>query len=830
MALKVGELLAVLNIDESGYIQGLKGSVEAAKKAEKTISQKFDRIGKAFVKVGKSMTKFVTLPLMAVGVVALKNAADFEKQRVAFETLLGSAKRAGKLLNQLEKFAAVTPFQLPGLIEGTKRLIAFGIKAEDVIVTMENLGNAAMGDQVKLDSLTDAFGKVAARGKASMRELNMFLYAGVPIIDALAKGFGVTTEEIFKMSEQGKVTFADVNKALKDLTTGSGMFAGMIAKQSLTLSGLFSTLKDNITLLLKDLGETFMPMLKEVIAKITDWVRMFRELSDGTKKMIVVIAGIAAAAGPVVLIIGKLILAINAMRNSTILATIAQKIFNKALLTNPIFLVVAAVVALGTVIGVLISKLIKKRKAQKEANLEALRARANANMQQTAVEELSNAEKLATVEKLLGLARIEAATETNEKAQEKLLIRIAELTSERKLLKNVIDEETVSENEYANTLEERVNKAMAEATRLGAIFGKTAEEIAKDKISILQSAITEMVEKGIEPGNIVLQGMIDLMRELGITTEEQKVIQTDFYQAMSNNFGIALAARRRFRELWQAEIDKQDEDELAALEKLNEEKKAKTQGWLDFSIGALRYLAEIANSFIQREYAALEKKYSGMTQAEKDYQAFLKAEKDKQYQTLSAEEKREWDLRVEAEESRAKLEEQMEADRKALQIKEAKRNKAFALFEAIMGGAKAIINAYATPPFPVGLILGKLAIVLTGIQIASILAQPIPKAIRGGLVKMIEGGVFQGRPGIDTNAVAVTSGEYIMPPAQTARFANELEQMRKGEFSSEVNIEATPVTIILDSREIGRGVIDFIAAESDKGGVRINPKAIKANT
>lgn len=223
---------------------------------------KMGGLGKVAGFVGKGMLA-VGAALLGVATASIKSAADFEKQKVAFEVLLGSAGKAQTLLKQIEQFAATTPFQMPGLIEGSKRLMAFGTSAKDVVQKMRNLGNAAMGDQAVLDRLVNAYGKLQAKGKASLEEINMFTEAGVPILQTLQEQYGVTQDEMFKMISTGKVGFEDVDKALTTLTTNGGKFAGMIEKQSMTMSGLFSTVQDNIGLIAKDIGDTLAPQIKE---------------------------------------------------------------------------------------------------------------------------------------------------------------------------------------------------------------------------------------------------------------------------------------------------------------------------------------------------------------------------------------------------------------------------------------------------------------------------------------------------------------------------------------------------------------------------------------
>jgi tape measure domain-containing protein len=184
------------------------------------------------------------------------------------------------MLGDLEDFAASTPLQLENLASGAQRLIAFGTAADDVIEKMENLGNASMGNQERMDRLIDAYGKVQAKGRASMEELNRFTEAGVPLMQALAENLELTNEELFKFVSQGKVGFADVDRALESLTTGEGQFAGMLEEQSQTLTGVMSTLRDNVKSLAGSMTEGLLPALKDTATWLTTVADNARDAHD----------------------------------------------------------------------------------------------------------------------------------------------------------------------------------------------------------------------------------------------------------------------------------------------------------------------------------------------------------------------------------------------------------------------------------------------------------------------------------------------------------------------------------------------------------------------
>ncbi len=179
--------------------------------------------------------------------------------------MLKSVESANGLLLDLQDNAAKTPFELPELVTGTKRLIAFGIAQEDVIDRMNRLGDLTQGQADGLNRLTLAYGKLKAKGKASLEELNMFTEAGVPLMDELARQFNVTTNELFDMVSKGKVGFADVEQAIISLTSSGGQFYQMMQKQSQTLTGKKSTLQDDLTNISRTIGNEMLPATKELI-------------------------------------------------------------------------------------------------------------------------------------------------------------------------------------------------------------------------------------------------------------------------------------------------------------------------------------------------------------------------------------------------------------------------------------------------------------------------------------------------------------------------------------------------------------------------------------
>ena len=181
-------------------------------------------------------------------------AAKVEQTTAQFKTLLGSVDAAKGMIEDLQKFSATTPFQFDGLADSAKVLLAFGVSQEQVIPTMKALGDVAAATGNDIGSLANIYGKVKAQGTLMTDTLNQFNERGIPIGARLAEMFQKTEAEIRDMASKGQISFGDLQKALVGMTSEGGMAFGGMAEQSTTLGGLFSTMKDNITLLMGDIG------------------------------------------------------------------------------------------------------------------------------------------------------------------------------------------------------------------------------------------------------------------------------------------------------------------------------------------------------------------------------------------------------------------------------------------------------------------------------------------------------------------------------------------------------------------------------------------------
>jgi tape measure domain-containing protein len=203
----------------------------------------------------------------------LSTAADMEQAKIAFTTMLGSASKAQSFINDLSKFAAETPFDFPGLQKASSSLISAGIDANKVIPIMRTLGNVTSGMGTGAEGIqraTIALQQMNAAQKISGEDLNQLRDAGIPVYDLLAKALGKTKAEVVQLAQKGKLGKDALDKMMKALESGQGLerFNGLMEKQSQSLTGIISTLKDNFSMGLAKAMEPAIPIIKNVLGKI----------------------------------------------------------------------------------------------------------------------------------------------------------------------------------------------------------------------------------------------------------------------------------------------------------------------------------------------------------------------------------------------------------------------------------------------------------------------------------------------------------------------------------------------------------------------------------
>lgn len=370
--------------DNSNFIRKLHECENGVRNTSKQIEQSglsiedlFNRMTKAAAAFGAGFTAKELISNIA------QVRGEFQQLEVAFKTMLGSEEKANALMQQLVKTAAATPFDLQGVANGAKQLLAYGENVENVNDDLIRLGNIAAGLSQPLGDIVYLYGTTMTQGRLYTQDLNQFTGRGIPMIRELAKQFNVAENKVRGLVEAGKVGFPEVQKVIMSLTNEGGMFYNLMQEQSKTITGQISNIEDAIATMFNEIGKANEGIINDALSGVSYLVENYEKVG----RVLLEIVGTYGAYRTALMVTSSLqalqasgITALTAKEAAhygwLVLTKKAQDALNLSMLKNPYVLAAAAVAGLAYGIYKLATAETETERAVRKTN-EALEAQEN---------------------------------------------------------------------------------------------------------------------------------------------------------------------------------------------------------------------------------------------------------------------------------------------------------------------------------------------------------------------------------------------------------------------------------------------------------------------
>lgn len=302
-----------------GTLEGLPSTLGLVGQKMQEVGAKIKTVGDNIKGVGSNLTTHITTPILGAGAVAVKMASDYEenlnKVDVAF----------GKNADQVKAWASTATDQF-GLsenaaLEATSLFgdmgTSMGLTSDEAADMATNLAGLA-GDLSSFKNVDIKQAMTALNGVFT-GETESLKTLGVVMTETNLKGFAEDLGLVYEdMSQAEKVTLR-YQYVLANTANAQGDYA----RTSDGAANSFRTLQAEVSNLAVSFGQEILPVITPLISKVTDMVKAFGSLDEGTKKTIITIAGVAAAVGPVLVIIGSVISAVGTIVTTVGAATTA---------------------------------------------------------------------------------------------------------------------------------------------------------------------------------------------------------------------------------------------------------------------------------------------------------------------------------------------------------------------------------------------------------------------------------------------------------------------------------------------------------------------------
>lgn len=258
------------------------------------------------IKAGKGVTSSITAALSLAGpeiagllaspitggivsgvtaaLATIPGAIERETKLTKLSIQAGNSRRAEDLHSGLKKTFAGSGISPEEFETHVAAMAQKGDKPEKIISQMRTLGNISTATGASMGAMAEALERAEASGRITGRTLQ----AMRPVAEELARTYGVSTQQIFEMGEQGAVRVKDLQAAMDRLGGSTGIWGNALQRMQHTTGGAWEKLWSEIKGLFTDVGTVFLDAfnmrgvlqnLGSVVALVRSWVNLMLEIA-----------------------------------------------------------------------------------------------------------------------------------------------------------------------------------------------------------------------------------------------------------------------------------------------------------------------------------------------------------------------------------------------------------------------------------------------------------------------------------------------------------------------------------------------------------------------
>jgi len=313
------ELRVLVEAEVARAIENFKKLSEGVDESEeKTLS-----LGEALDSISKK-SLIISGVFGAAGIAAVKLAGENEKLKLSLRNMLGSADEAAAVFEDWRRLGSSPGLSVDEVFSLGRAMANMGQSTQYATSTIQMLGNVAAGTGVSFGEISSAFERARAMGNLTTRDLVRLQQQGIPVVKQLSVELGVSEDRVRQLAAEGKISFAELEKAFRSMTDPGGQFAGMMDELSGTVLEKFSSAADDAKQALAAFGETLLPLAAELLTSASSILQGITDMDDGTKKFVVGMGAVIAVSGPAVKAVRGIHAAITMLTaNPVILAMVA---------------------------------------------------------------------------------------------------------------------------------------------------------------------------------------------------------------------------------------------------------------------------------------------------------------------------------------------------------------------------------------------------------------------------------------------------------------------------------------------------------------------------
>lgn len=291
MAINVAALVSSLSIDITPFTQGLNNASKQASAFAKQINTKLTdpvkKTGIAFKDVGRIIQGIAISRVFYSALQAITSATtavyDFanglEYARNVYTSFFGDTALAQEFVDILKDVAVTTNVAFSQADQASRSLLSYGIEYQNLMYVLSAGINAAAaaGDPAKLQSVSDALGRIYQKGTITSNELRSLTTAGIPAYEILSEKLGLTADQLANITEQAIPASVAINAIVEGVNE---RFSDITNSAITTLPAIFNSIFES----LKQIGavaiQPLIQRFKELLVPVRNFLNELRQLAE----------------------------------------------------------------------------------------------------------------------------------------------------------------------------------------------------------------------------------------------------------------------------------------------------------------------------------------------------------------------------------------------------------------------------------------------------------------------------------------------------------------------------------------------------------------------
>lgn len=255
--------------------------------------QKLDKLNLGFHGLGSKLAG-LGLSIGAVDIGRrIINAGGTEEDALArLRFALKDEGKARAMLGDLKQMGRTMPIAISDIYKQAGFLAP--VFKENTQKYLKMFADVVAGSGGDFGNIAFNFAQIKQLGRSQGIDLKQFAYQNIPIFEELSKLIGKSTEEILKMSTEGKISFNIVAKAFENMTKEGGIYFGAVEARAKTFRGQWQIIANK----LEEIWVKFFEKARPYLQQFSDWVEKqienFDELIPKIKAVGYTLAGVFA--------------------------------------------------------------------------------------------------------------------------------------------------------------------------------------------------------------------------------------------------------------------------------------------------------------------------------------------------------------------------------------------------------------------------------------------------------------------------------------------------------------------------------------------------------